>query len=491
MQSVISCLNCHFDTEVAGGGKIAHRQVHDWIFLVNRDNKVHAGTLMTLKYQSDTFAVIAPFYSHTIAQNARDCNDCHMAQALLDYNSMGEIDVLTWNANDSRLDNMPGVIPVPQDYQTAMNVDFADWDGTDWSFLEAGPDLWQMISQYASPLTQDQMDGLNRFALNLHTTSRGMEEWYAQSNGGFESNTGVPYDTLACRLCHDSANTSWERQSCYDCHTVIGDSVADSTCLPCHSRQNREIVNGPGDVHRDTLGFECTSCHQADMANGDDFHGDGNYYASMWSPGAMKTECEDCHDPAQLEDNNMHSQHLDNIHCSACHMQSAISCLNCHFDTEVAGGGKIANRQVHDWKFLINRDGKVRAGTLMTLKYTNGMEDETFAVIAPFAGHTISRTAITDCSNCHNNANVQALVAGTLQLLTWNGGTERLDNVPGIIPVPPDYQTDFILDFADWDGSNWSFLETGPDHWQMLDQYGEPLTSAQMSDLALPLTGGP
>ena len=45
---------------------------------------------------------------------------------------------------------------------------------------------------------------------------------------------------------------------------------------------------------------------------------------------------------------------------------------------------------------------------------------------------------------------VQALAAGNLQLLTWNAGTSTLDNVPGIIPVPPDYQTKFVVDFADY-----------------------------------------
>ena len=102
---------------------------------------------------------MAPYYAHTIAKNARDCADCHNSAALQQYVSTGSIDVATWNG--SGFTYAQGVIPVPPDFQTALNFDFADYDpntGT-WSFLKSGADVIQLL--FGEPLTQDQIDKLD------------------------------------------------------------------------------------------------------------------------------------------------------------------------------------------------------------------------------------------------------------------------------------------------------------------------------------------
>lgn len=80
-QSVITCNNCHFDSEVSGLGKIARGQFTNFVMLVNDDE---SGKITTATYQSlyhnatdSSFVVFAPFYGHSITAAGRTCNDCH------------------------------------------------------------------------------------------------------------------------------------------------------------------------------------------------------------------------------------------------------------------------------------------------------------------------------------------------------------------------------------------------------------------------------
>ena len=64
-------------------------------------------------------------------------------------------------AGDAGVTALSGVIPIPFNYQTALKFDFLHWDGTNWSFVETGPDGFQMIPQYFQPLTDAQLTDLN------------------------------------------------------------------------------------------------------------------------------------------------------------------------------------------------------------------------------------------------------------------------------------------------------------------------------------------
>ena len=536
MQAALSCVNCHFDTEIADGRKVARQQIGDWLFLVNRNGKVRAGTLMTLVHEEtdSTFAVIAPYTAHNIAAKARECGDCHMSNALFQYNSKGSIDVLTDKDEDGTLEHTSGIIPVPEDYQSTFRVDFVSYDPAgnpqdpgSWSFYRSGVDRWQMILQFATPLTSGQMQRLNQFSNSLHGSRKGMETWYANVAGpgepstenGFLTLTDVPYDDLSCRVCHDAARRpDWTEPNCADCHEsndgkLPGDPlIDDEVCYGCHGRQLAEVARGLTDFHRDVLKFRCTTCHRADTdwSNGiaDDFHGDGHTRLSMLEPGAIHASCESCHprDERLINSNSFHARHLDaqggQFDCSACHTQSVLSCVNCHFNSEVDGLGKFAHKQVFDWTFLMNRDDKVTAANLMTLIYTDpdpGDPDpvKTFAVLAPYYAHAVQRHAITSCGDCHGNPAVEAIGEGLLQLLTWDAGSLMLVNEPpavGIIPVPPNYDSVFRVDFVDvttrdanGKPTGWEVVEVdGPDQFQTIRTYGSPLTQAQMSILGIP-----
>ena len=331
-----------------------------------------------------------------------------------------------------------------------------------------------------------------------------METFYGAANGGFELITEVPYDDarLDCATCHDKSR--WENAdppvdwpgtgSCLNCHDdPEGDPTAGISverCLACHGRQTAEITTQAfTDVHRDS-GFECMDCHTAA-----EMHGDGTEYASILE--SPSPHCLDCHAADSLPTNPEHSQHAENIDCSACHMQSVITCYNCHFESQLEGGGKRAFRQLSSYVMLVNRDDKVHAATFMTLTYDQG----TFVVVAPYYAHSITADG-RNCAECHANfgGDIAAIneynTDGTITVTTWDGeaeGPARITGPTGIVPVPEDWSTAFQFAWLEYTGdASTPLADTDPTLWENFESgaaeltqmlYAEPLTDAQMTAL--------
>lgn len=171
-----------------------------------------------------------------------------------------------------------------------------------------------------------------------------------------------------------------------------------------------------------------------------DLHGDGNTYASMLDDGAIDPDCTDCH--TDLASNTAHALHGDNISCSACHIQSVVTCNNCHFESEVEVHKKIAYGKFHNWKFLLNRNGKVEIGNYQSVTH-NGRSVVAFG---PFYAHTIAKDATT-CDDCHKSAAVADWFENddhVMDIVVWNDqGTDpngkNLTYQTGVIPVPPNF----------------------------------------------------
>jgi hypothetical protein len=183
-QTVVSCYNCHFESQVQAGLKRAKQPIHDFVILVNRekDGKVYPATFQSLSYQGNTWAAFAPFSSHTITKtNARSCSDCHNNAVVQEYNSTGQIKFATWNSLDSTLSWKHGVVPMPLDYQSTFKMDFITYNGNpsdpvvsskNWSYI--GEDTWdghQMF--FATPLNKVQMAKIG-FDTTLTSLDMGM-----------------------------------------------------------------------------------------------------------------------------------------------------------------------------------------------------------------------------------------------------------------------------------------------------------------------------
>lgn len=325
----------------------------------------------------------------------------------------------------------------------------------------------------------------------LHRTGMGKQTFYNEvPNGGFETYVQVPYEELACRGCHTPGlgfGTVQGERGCLSCHDTddptlgakVEDDNLEGVCGVCHSRQKAEAITwNYSDVHRDA-GMGCMSCHSLE-----DVHGDGTPYLSMLEEGAIDAKCTNCHgDPPG---NSYHNIHLDAVDCTACHIQSVVTCNNCHIETELETGAKLAYGQFRDWKFLLNRDGKVHVGNYQSVVF----EDKTIVAFGPFYAHTIARNAVS-CGDCHGNESVEDWFDdGVIDVVTYDEGIgdpngKNLTWRRGIIPIPPNYfeggmRFDFVTLTAVGSGQ-WEFVKTGADIYQLL--YGSPLTQEQMEKL--------
>jgi hypothetical protein len=230
-ETVISCLNCHVEEDLDNQDKCAAGQVFNWKFVMKwdkdgGDNEVyHPATLMTLKFACDragapnecppdaiggpdkTFAVFAPYYAHTVTQQAIDtikaappafgqdgCGYCHNGAANCDTiaNAGGINDKQKLIAFEGtggaggmqtgRLTNpISGLIPLPADYRQRFEIDFVEYQAGPGNvdcaddegkpiplplvYLETGPDMWQTgedttapnTAEMGHPLDQDEM----------------------------------------------------------------------------------------------------------------------------------------------------------------------------------------------------------------------------------------------------------------------------------------------------------------------------------------------
>lgn len=318
------------------------------------------------------------------------------------------------------------------------------------------------------------------FSESLHYTGEGMRYWY-EGKGGFKEITGIPYADLDCKNCHV--------QSCDTCHAgmkgekhFFSEAIAKdmNTCLPCHGREalafKLDEKNGTPDVHI-RAGMVCSDCHYRS-----DVHGDGRFRESMRHTKGVRATCEECHVEQEREsplfdpESESHRLHMETLNCSACHVQSSVSCYNCHFDNFVKTGKRKGNfLPMKDWVLLINHEGKVTSGNVQTLTYRN----RKFVAYAPYFTHSISAKGRA-CADCHRNEAVQMIENGEkVPVVRFENGS--LQTWKGVVPVMKG-KLDWV--FLDKSEKGW---ETIPDKSPPLEQYvgfGTPLTDEQFDLLA-------
>ena len=321
-----------------------------------------------------------------------------------------------------------------------------------------------------SQTTQDTL-----FYRSLHYTARGMSYWYASANGGLESITGVPYEQLGCQNCHVAG--------CFQCHlTVANDQSAYSTaaarrqeqCLVCHAREasimkiDRE--SNQSDVHVEK-GMICMDCHTAR-----EIHGDGREYVSMKQPDAMEVSCGQCHSPGESRAHTVHDGKLD---CNACHQRHVVSCTNCHFETLVKEGKRIAI-PVSGWMFLMNLNGKVTSATMQSFVVK---ENKTFLMFAPQHSHSVMGKGRT-CNECHSAKILEDIRKGRVKL-TWFQDA-KMQNRKGVIPVAEGITWEMV--YQDREGGNWVPMANPRQPKLHYASFGTPLTAAQIRSLRKPQT---
>jgi hypothetical protein len=328
------------------------------------------------------------------------------------------------------------------------------------------------LSGAAGPQQPEQPADL--FDSSLHHTSRGMGFWYDRKNGGLEILTGVPYSQLGCKNCHVA--------SCDSCHrTVVEGKPAYSTkaardqslCLKCHGREaavmKADKAQGHEDVHV-AKGLQCMDCH-----TGRDVHGDGTEYASMTVAGAISPKCETCH--AKVGTSVAHTVHGGKLDCKACHVRQVVSCTNCHFETLLKTGQRVAV-PVSGWLFLMNSRGKVTSANMQT--FVVG-EKKTFLMFAPQFSHSVTKSG-RPCEACHGTDEALAARSKHVKLLWLDKGA--VQQAQGVIPVAAGAK--YGLVFQNFRDGKWSVIQNPAEPLLQYAGYGEPLTDAQVAKLAAP-----
>lgn len=319
--------------------------------------------------------------------------------------------------------------------------------------------------------SQTRQDTL--FYRSLHYTAGGMSYWYSKANGGLETVTGVPYTQLGCQNCHVA--------DCSRCHLTEAkegpvystkEAKQDGKCLGCHAREASMMkidkTAGQLDVHF-AQGMMCMDCHTTA-----EVHGNGTMYASMKAPGAMEASCEKCH---AISDSRAHTVHNGKLDCNACHERQVVSCTNCHFETMVQEGKRVA-LPVSGWLFLMNRNGKVTSANMQSFVMKN---NKTFLMFAPQHSHSIMKQG-RECVECHASANVRQLGKKTFTL-TWlqNG---KLRNTKGVIPVAEGITWNMV--YQDREQGQWVLIRNPAAPELQYASFGEPLTTAQLQSLRKP-----
>jgi hypothetical protein len=195
----------------------------------------------------------------------------------------------------------------------------------------------------------------------------------------------------------------------------------------------------------------------------------------MFAAGGLTAECTDCH--TDLPSNAEHSIHGSAFNCDACHVQSVVTCYNCHFETLLDSHEKKAAAAFKDFVILMNGpDGRVRTGSYQAVVY----EGDTFIAFAPYHGHTITPDG-RNCIDCHDSARITELNdTGAIAMTWWDGGEGKVMHTTGVVPFVPDL---FTWQFVNLDGENWVELTTDLTQYQY--KFCTPLTSDQLTALGV------
>lgn len=310
------------------------------------------------------------------------------------------------------------------------------------------------------------------FLSSLHHTAKGMGYWYDKQNGGLETITGVPYSQLGCGNCHVA--------TCDGCHRSEADGKITYTvatakdqakCLTCHAREAAVMKTDKAQGHEDVhvqAGMQCMDCHTAA-----DVHGDGTEYMSMKQPGAVAPRCENCHE--HVSGNASHTAHHGTLDCKACHVRQVVSCTNCHFETMVNTGKRVAV-PVSGWVFLMNYEGKVTSANMQSFV---APDSKTLLMFAPQFSHSVMKAGRA-CEDCHGTKVAKQARSGKVPLLWLE--KDQVKQATGVIPVGAGAKYGMV--YQDYQDGKWSVIKSpveAPIHYA---GYGEPLTKEQLATLA-------
>jgi len=127
----------------------------DWLLLINYEGKVTSGSAMTLVYQNKKFIAYVPYYTHSVAPEGRDCDDCHQNEAVLKIQNGEKVPVVSFN--NGKIEPWKGVVPV---MKGKLDWVFLNRTKKGWEPVPTTEDPKVQFAAYGTPLTVKQFQKL-------------------------------------------------------------------------------------------------------------------------------------------------------------------------------------------------------------------------------------------------------------------------------------------------------------------------------------------
>jgi hypothetical protein len=156
VRETMACYNCHFDNFLkTGSRKDNFVPLKSWLLLINYEGKVTSGSVMSLVYRNKKFIAYVPYFTHSVSAEGRQCNDCHLNEAVQKIKSGENVQVVGFK--DGQVIPWNGVVPVLKD---KLDWVFLNRTETGWTPVPTKEPPTVQYAAYGTPLTNEQFEKL-------------------------------------------------------------------------------------------------------------------------------------------------------------------------------------------------------------------------------------------------------------------------------------------------------------------------------------------
>jgi hypothetical protein len=156
VSNTVSCYNCHFENFLKTGKRKGNFvPMKNWMLLINYNGKVTSGNLQTLVYKNKKFVAYAPYFTHSVTSEGKECNDCHRNKAVVKIERGEKVRLVDFKG--SQIIPWEGVVPV---IEGKLDLIFLNIAERGWEPLSSGEDPLVQYVAYGSPLNKKQFQKL-------------------------------------------------------------------------------------------------------------------------------------------------------------------------------------------------------------------------------------------------------------------------------------------------------------------------------------------
>jgi hypothetical protein len=127
----------------------------NWTLLINYNGKVTSGNIQTLVYKNKKFVAYAPYFTHSVTSEGKECNDCHRNKAVLKMEKDEKVCLVDFRGG--QIIPWEGVVPV---IEGKLDYIFLNRTEKGWEPVSTKEDPMVQFAAYGSPLNEKQFQKL-------------------------------------------------------------------------------------------------------------------------------------------------------------------------------------------------------------------------------------------------------------------------------------------------------------------------------------------